>query len=362
MTNETRERSALTFSNSCLATAADCPAKYALKYDRRLEAITDTPEALAVGSAWHGFHEEVARRRSEGSDVGRALAEGFRALKRTSPNPLWEVKLSRLAAAYPWHYGGEPLNVIESEVQFRVPLTSTALDLANAAEFDIVGSIDAVVENERGARGILEYKTTSEALDRSYFDRLGLDRQVGIYGLASSYDDGLRGLLPRGPEFILYDVTRKPTISPKKIPKKELDTMVRAGERRGAVSYYGEEFPLERVRIALGDGQESPALYGARLTADIGDRPAFYFQRREVFRTQGDYDRLAQDVIAQASEIVRRSAADGRAWRNPDACARFGRCEFHGVCWSGSVDAVLAGEEIPRGFQVRDTRHPELGY
>ena len=120
---------------------------------------------------------------------------------------------------------------------------------------------------------------------------------------------------------------------------------------------YFETFPAEIIEVALSEGHETVRLYGARLTADIGERPEFYFARREVPRTTADYAALRDDLSGQISAIERRKLATDWS-RNPDACNAFGTCDFFGLC-SNNMHP-LRTDAIPQGYRVREHLHPEL--
>lgn len=171
--------------------------------------------------------------------------------------------------------------------------------------------------------------------------------QVGLYSIA----------LDRPVDFILYDVTRKPTIAPKRILKADATRMRGDLVKHGAAEYYREIFERNEVEFALHEGQETVGMYGARLTADIGDRPEYYFARREVHRTHDDYAALLSDVSAQL-ELLSLAEAHESFPRNPDSCNAFGLCAFFGLC-SNNV-RPSQGEAVPEGYVRREKLHPEL--
>lgn len=319
------------FTNSSLACFRRCPREFELRYMQRLERdIDEESEALAVGSCWHDGQETLAL---------KGEAEAYEQIRRTAPNNVWAEKLCRLLAAHSWYWQGQQVKVVEPEVEFEVEHEG----------FVFRGKRDAIVELPDGRRGLLEYKTTSSdvSAESSYWDRLRLDTQVGLYAMA----------MDEPPSFILYDVVRKPTINPKKISKAEVDRMRREIQKDGRCRYF-EDLEAWQVEPALAEAFESPLLYGARLTADIGDRPSYYFARREVPRTRDDYERLAEDLVATAA-LVRDGANGWGLPRNPDSCATFGLCDFFRLC-SNNVRPE-DGTVPPEGFRRRERLHPELG-
>lgn len=330
------------YTNSSLTVARRCLREYDLRYNLRLTPGDESSEALDVGTTWHAAHDaHVGRPRV--LPVGEShVKDAMEVINHHAPTPLWAVKLSRLFMAYDWYWASQPLNVVEAESRFKVAL----------GDIDLEGKIDGRVELPDGRRGIMERKTTSEDIGTGapYWDRLRLDTQVGIYGLAAG-----------DPDFILYDVVRKPTIKPKQITKAEVIRMSDEQKRQGFALYFSERFEGDELEHALEVKHESNGMYGARLTADIGDRPAFYFARREVHRTRADYGTLEADIWGQHGIIktIRSSGVVNHgAPRNPDACQRYGRtCPFFRLC---SNNEYPQPGEVPSGFHVREHLHPEL--
>lgn len=317
----------ITNTNTSLATARRCLREYELRYELQLELDYEDREPLQVGQAWHrAFHAQ---------QTGR---DPYAEIDARAPSPLWIEKLRRLFAAYAWHWKDQPLEFDASEHTFRTEIAGS--------EFE--GQLDGIVWMD-GRRGIIERKTTSDGLDSesAYWDRLRLDVQTGIYSSAIDFR----------PDFILYDVVRKPTINPKRLTKAECSRMTKELVTSGSAAYFGEHFDVHQLHDLLIVGRESVELYGARLTADIGDRPDFYFARRPVDRTAGDYAALHDDLRMQV-DIIERARDTDSFPRNPDSCAAFGRCAFFGIC-SNNVHPQV-GESPPFGFRRREHRHPEL--
>ena len=319
----------ITYTNTALATARRCLTEYDLGYLQRLEPVGDERETLAVGSAWHKAFE-VAHREGDQS-------AGYQSIRETAPSRLWAEKLGRLYAAHLWYWSEQPLRLLEAERTFRVDVAGVTFE----------GQLDGIVELEDGRRGVLERKTTSDGLEAesSYWDRLTMDVQVGLYSLALDFV----------PSFILYDVVRKPTISPKALTKKDA-TRLRAELDEKGIAHYFEDFTDVVIEHALYEGRESPELYGARLTADIGNRPEFYFARREVARTRGDFATLVENLSQQVA-LIENAKAGGLLHRNPDACNTFGRCRFFGLC---SSNVRPRGDFVPDGYRRREHLHPGL--
>jgi hypothetical protein len=315
------------YTNTSLATARRCLTEYDLAYNQQLEPVAADAEALQVGQTWHkAFH--VAHK---GDDPYEAIA-------KHAPGPLWNEKVRRLYAAYHWYWESQALELEEAEPSFRIEFAGITWE----------GQIDGIVRLADGRRGILERKTGSDPLDAGsmYWDRLRLNVQVGLYAIACGFV----------PSFILYDVVRKPTINPKNLTKADRARLGKDLQKEGAGLYH-EMFTAEQLAGPLEEGRESIELYGARLTADIGNRPDYYFARREVTRTQQDYDTLLDNLRAQVA-VIQYAQDNSLMHRNPDSCALFSRCKFFGLC-SNNI-RPREGGPAPDGFRRREHLHPEL--
>lgn len=315
------------YTNTSLATARRCPREFYLRYGMQLERDGEDSDALQVGQTWH-----------KAFDVAHAGGDPYAAIATHAPSLLWAEKLRRLYAAYHWYWASQKIEQLEAEKVFEVQ--------TNMGTFR--GSMDGTVRLADGRVGLIERKTTADdlAAESEYWSKLRMDVQVGIYALA----------LDTLPAFILYDVVRKPTIRPKGITKKDAERLRSEIGKTGEGKYY-ETFPAEVIEEALRDEHETVALYGARLSADIGERPEHYFARREVPRTASDYAALADDLSGQISTIERRKLATDWS-RNPDACNTFGTCDFFALC-SNNIHP-LHTDATPQGYRVREHLHPEL--
>lgn len=317
-----------TFTNTSLGTARRCFREYDLRYDQQLELDGDDREVLQVGHTWH-----------RAFDVEHKGGNPYAAIAEHAPGEKWAEKLRRLYAGHEWRWQDEPLELVEAEHTFKVEFGGYTFE----------GERDGILQTADGRRGVLERKTSGEDIGptASYWDRLRLDTQVGLYALTMD---------PR-PDFILYDVTRKPTINPKALTKADQKRLRAELEKDGTAVYFQETFTAEQLANPLEEGRESLALYGARLTADIGDQPEKYFARRPIDRTKEDFDHLLEDLLAQV-QLIEHAHEIGHMPRNPDSCRSFGLCDFFGHLCSNNVRPVPG--HVPDGFRRREHRHPEL--
>jgi len=328
----------ITYTNSSTSCFRRCPREYDLRYRRRLSPHGEDREVLQVGRAWHKAHDAFEK----AVDPAHAQPAAYEAIQRHAPGDAWKEKLSRLFAGYLWRWSREPLEIVQAERVFRVELDG----------FIGEGQIDAVARID-GRLGLVERKTSGEDLapGAPYWDRLRMDSQLSFYAAA------FRELVGEPPAFILYDVVRKPTIRPKNLVKKDMQRLRMELRSKGVGTYYGQQFSADVVEAALHGGTETTALYGARLTADIGDRPDFYYQRRFVPRTELDM-RAARADVAHTVGMIRHLESGAPFFpRNPESCARFGLCDFFGLC---SNNDYPDHDTVPGGFARREHLHPEL--
>jgi hypothetical protein len=163
-------------------------------------------------------------------------------------------------------------------------------------------------------RLVVEHKTSSEDIGpgSSYWKRLVVDIQI------ATYLDGAEGLgVPC--DGVLYDVLRKPQHKPS-VAKSE-----------------------------------KPEYFSRRVFDAICEKPAYYYQRREIVRLEDERKENALDRWQTAASI-RDARRSGVFPRNADACVTWNRaCDFLPVCsGEASADDPLlyraiehANEELP---------------
>ena len=303
-----------------------CPRQYYWRFGLGLSRIrTATP--LRFGRA---FHKGIELRPGIGDENAEAdpqaaldtVLAGYAETPAWADPTDWAVERETLRAlllGYYWRYGKETLTHLAVEQAFQVPLVNPDTGSPSRA-FTVAGRIDGIVRLPDGRMAVLEVKTCSEDIspDSEYWLRLRGDGQISLYVLAAralGYDAAT----------VLYDVTRKPTI---------------------------------RLRKA-----ETPEQYGDRLLADIGARPDYYYQRREVPRLDGDLLEYQAELWQQAQHVLatrRRASAladPSRAWFRNVGRMTCGYCEFADLCLSGvGVDPASP----PAGYELLADPHPEL--
>jgi hypothetical protein len=211
--------------------------------------------------------------------------------------------------------------------------------------FQVAGKLD-VVAQYLGRRILIDHKTTSQDItdpNAPYWRQLVIEGQVSHYMLlqwmhAEKCDDAL------------WDVIRKPSISPKKITKAEIRAVVSLGE------YYDQRVSeADKQTFIAGGERETVAMYEARLIHDCTkERPEWYFSRRSVPRTDSEILEYARELWQHSQDMLYTRQQEGLPPRNSGACMMYGApCKFLGIC-SGhdSTDSDR--------WQAKVQIHPEL--
>ena len=206
-----------------------------------------------------------------------------------------------------------------------------------AGKLDVIGSYD-------GRRVLIDHKTCSQDIadaDAPYWRQLTVEGQVNHYML-------LEWLNGRKVDSAVWDVVRKPGISPKALSKKDLTdvTMLRR--------YCGRQLSDETIATLQATGRETPEMYEARLAEDcITERPNWYFQRRTIPRMDHEISEYASELWDHGQELL-NVRNTGRHVRNSGACMNYGTpCKFLGIC-SGH------DSEDSANWRKRPTVHNEL--
>lgn len=341
-------------STTRLASLRRCPRQHYYRYELGLSRIRDK-DALRLGSAFHVGLEA----KNGGMDAELAVAQGTLGYdERPAWADTWEWEVERetvrhLLAGYFWRYGADELEVLAAERSFEIPLVNPAT--GEASEICVlVGKIDAIVRLPDGRLAVLEYKTAGEdiGVDSDYWLRLRCDPQISQYVIAAR-DLGFDVAT------VLYDVTRKPTIKPVQVPTLDADGQKIVLDAQGVRVLTAAGKPRQtgdsKQGYVLQARPESPVEYGERLLADIGDRPDFYFQRREVPRLEDELAEFQLELWQQAEQLE-ETRKHGRWFRNVGKMT-CDYCQFANLCLNSiRVEPGVA----PSGFEILRDVHPEL--
>lgn len=330
-----------------------CRKRHWFAYERGLRRIDDA-KALRMGGAFHEGIEQLGK--------GAGLPAACDAVRRKHGMcPVmfdsydWAIELEtilRLVCAYDWRWKDISLEHVAVELQFELPLLNPTTG-KKTPTWNLAGKIDAIVKTEDGRLAVKESKLLGDDIssESDLWRRLRIDHQISLYMIAARR-------LGYPVESVLYDVTRKPTIGLSAIPVlDELGAKIvlnARGERvkteRGVWRQTGDK---ERGYV-LQSRQMTPEEWGEKLTADICERPDFYFARVEVARLDQDLAEYEAEIW-DIQQTIREAQKNDRWYRtvNKNTC---GFCSYFDLCTSGKEVEDIA----PPGFEFIADKHPEL--
>jgi hypothetical protein len=260
--------------------------------------------------------------------------------------PLVAAKCIGLMHGYDAKWSNSPFLIDGVEAVLTSDLYNPASG-RKSRTFTSAGKLDVrATEASTGKKIIFDHKTTMEDISdpaSDYWKQLVVEGQATHYML-------LEWLNGHKVDAAVWDVVRKPGISPRATTKAETALLVRDG------LYCGRLFSAEEKEqwIADKDRKETPLMYSMRLAQDCTtERPHRYFQRRMIPRLEGEIREYASDQWDIGQDIIHARAND-RHPRNSGACMlHHSPCKFLGVC---SGHDTLDSER----WKKRDWVHPEL--
>ena len=184
-------------------------------------------------------------------------------------NPAVVAQVLGMLNAYDHRWSQEPFNIVDVEKEYDIPIT--AFSRAAPEEWSLAGKSDAVVEYD-GNHYVLEHKTTSfDVTPNSAFWQA-----INMSGQGTGYSMGLAasGI---GIEGVIMDAVKKTAIRPKKIAKKDRDTI------ETELLWLGKEVSQDDVaELRANDWKETPHFYGMRVEQVMLDDIDKYFCREVV--------------------------------------------------------------------------------
>lgn len=362
-------------SATAISCFKQCPYKYYLKYIKGIKRAEE-PDHFRYGTNWHKIMEVISLTPGavcscvhEHADdacyicpicdgvgivpndimiaVTRVIDDAYSRVPASMDPDDWAVERAKLlyaAAGYNWYYQNEPLKATHTEVKFRTPIPGrTGRMVPNLL---MEGIIDKVLK--RAGNMVVEHKTTSSSIapDSKYWGKLTMDTQTTLYTftlrlLRDRAELNLEGDISG----FYYDVFHKPGIKPKKLTMADSKKFVEDG------MYFNQEFKVEKMHgSALVDGvraevepgkkdgtfaiRETPNMYGARLLADIVERPEYYFARRELAKTDAELDRFHKELLGVFTTM--RAMYNMDSWYHcEEQCEATYNCDFIDLCYNG---------------------------
>lgn len=245
-----------------------------------------------------------------------AIEQAIAAINSSGADELMQAKAKGLMIGYDMRWQEQQYQCLGIEEEVQAPLVNVDTQRSSRT-FRLAGKIDKRVLDENGRHAIVDHKTTSEGIEdpnSGYWRQLLVESQPQHYMLI----EWLRG---NKVDYAIWDVIRRPSISPRKITKAERLDMVKTG------FWFGAE--LEPPA----DDRETFEMYAARVAHDSSViRPDWYFQRRLVARHDEQLFDYGRELWMHAEEM-RIAQADSRHPRNSGACLLYGSaCKYLGIC------------------------------
>lgn len=364
-------------SASSISAFKACSMRYRLGYVEGLRPIEDT-DSQRQGSNWHALFEAYGN--ADGDHDAKMTAavehlnQRYTLIPKSKTIEEWAIERQILLVSfhgYWWYWQADPLEILASEVAFELPIHNPTLGLPlPLSEAARVGRIDNIIKWQ-GAVCALERKSTSRSIapDSDYWTAWQKNSQVSMYAMAFR-DMVASGTLPQSvliPEHghfggTLVDIWHKPTISLKVLTQAATAEFIESGD------YCGQKFEVKRdvtqltiievngVGVEIEQGKkgfairETIEMYGARLLADIYERPEFYFARREISRTDADIQHFRKQLWA-VYQAQRAFIKGGHWFENESQCQATFRCQYMPICYGPGADAVCDGKTTPEGFK-----------
>lgn len=286
-----------TISGSQMDTFLRCRRAWYYRYDQRLRPEVSSL-SLRFGSA---VHELIAGKPWDQVVEGKSFEELDLAI------------LTALFNGYVAKWGSAmPINFF--------PEIELAVTIDGSRKFNFVSILDALGTLPDGRICICEHKTCGEDISDSGSYWEGTQMNVQLAGQVEAARTHGYNV-----ECIVYDVIRKPSIRPKQIKVAGINRIETAEE------------------------------FGNRLTADIAERPEFYYARKEIPVLDSDIAEFQAARLAVCWEIMAAAKMAGkckdRAHAYPRSSDRRGICSYcenRGFCLAG---ITVDDNNVPSGFR-----------
>lgn len=316
-------------SHSKRQVAQRCLRQYQAKYEFGLEPDSDAA-ALTRGKAVHLVVQGIWR--------GEPVLENIEILDAIQ-DEYSRVAWQALMYAYQEYWSENPIDTIAIEKQWQIPMVNP--DTGGTSQtWHHEGVFDGLTANQ-----IVELKTVSESIapDARYWLRLRVDPQISLYVYAARK-------LGYTVEHVLYDVVRSVGLTPSQVPLLDDEgrkiVLNDSGERMFKKD--GSPYQSTSAGGTLQSRPETAQEYFLRVSADIAERPEWYFARREVPILSDELEAFEADVWQYGrvlAECRRRGYFPRSVSRqNCDSCFIANHC---------LQSIPIRADEIPAGCRRR---------
>lgn len=372
-----------------------CPIRYRNAHHYGIRPIVDT-EAQRVGTNWHGI-QEINGMKPGGecpNTLDHELQEPCPLCNNTGilPDDLMEsvvrylnqvygeipdsmdkekLEIERIIllyslSGYNWYYQNQKEEVIATEIQFEIPVVNPA---SGRALPNVVnrGKIDKLIRIN-GLIYVKEHKSTSRSVDpdSDLWNHLTLDTQTNNYVYATRKLKDLGQLKRYGIESndiiagVYFDAWHKPGIRPKKLSQADSKKFIEDGE------YCGQKFDIKRIPeegLFVNDKpadiepgkkegtfaiKETPEMFGARLLQDIVERSEFYFNCKELSKTDPDIERFEWELY-NIYKTIRGMVKTGHWYSDESQCEATFKCSYIEQCYN---NILIDRDHVPDGMEL----------
>jgi len=287
-----------------------CRRAHYYAYELGIRKQTDA-KALRMGTAYHAGLETLAIT----NDLDAALnaaSECYKAPPDEFDSWEWEIEETTVRAmlsGYAWRWGESGIKHLATERKFNLRIKNPATN-RSVPGWEWSGKIDGVVTLADGRMAVKENKLLSDSLDsdEDLWRRLQIDSQISGYIIAARE-------LGFPVDTILYDVTRKPTISPTNVPILDDDgrkvVIDQAGNRVLTKKGKPRQTADSKLGYVLVTRRMTPEEWGEKIVADIGERPDYYYARREIPRLDKDLEEWQAEMY-EVQRTISEAQKSGR--------------------------------------------------
>lgn len=311
-------------------------------------------KALRMGTAYHNGLEVLAN----GGELESALESASLCYVAAPDNfDEWEWQIEEttvraMLSGYFWRWMDSGIKYLAAEQKFSLKIRNPETGRA-IPDWEWSGKIDGIVTLADGRMAVKENKLLSDSLDSDadLWRRLQIDSQISGYMIAARE-------LGYPVETVLYDVTRKPTIKPTDVPLLDPDGLKVVLDQAGNRVLTKQGKPRQTADTELGyvvvARKMTPEEWGEKICNDIGERPDYYFARREIPRLDKDLDEWKAEMY-EVQRTISEAQKSGR-WFKTVSKNSCDHCPYFGLCSTGWTE----GSALPTGFMKLEDVHPEL--
>ncbi len=283
-------------------------------HNRYLENLVplEQDDALFLGSIIHECLEVWYKKKATGAEINRLIDEAY-SLRDSAERQKRDWHLARaMMKGYCSHYDQEQFEVIETELDFRVPIINPRTGRPSQS-FELMGKVDGLVRLG-GEYFILEHKTAA-LITGDYIEKLPMDFQVNLYAIALGRE---RQIPIAG---VIYNVIQK-----SKIRQRQGETEDQFELRRQDLIRKSKTGKTSAKRQI----PESDETFQKRLES-VYEAPGMY-ARETLYLSKADMDRTEQELWEITQEIL--SSRRRKHWsQNTDSCFRYyAPCMYFPLC------------------------------